>query len=85
MKFKAFKAIVENVVNLNIKFLRSDNGGEFTLNKFNEFCQTHGIKRQFSTTKTPQQNGVIERKNMTIQEATRTIFNEAKLPDGYWG
>ena len=81
MKFKAFKALVENERNCKIKFLRSNNGGEFISN---EFCENHGIKRQFSTAKTPQQNGVVERKNKIVQEAARTMLNEAKLPDGYW-
>ena len=36
MKFKAFKALVENETNLKIKCLRLDNGGEFTANEFNE-------------------------------------------------
>ena len=84
MKFKAFKALVENETNLKIKCLRSDNGGEFTANEFNEYCETHGIKRQFSTPKNPQQNGVVDRKNMTVQEETKTILNQAKLPDNYW-
>ena len=84
MKFKAFKALVENEENIKIKCLRSDNGGEFTSNEFNEFCETHGIKRQYSATKMPQQNGVVERKNMTVQEAAITMLNEAKNPDGYW-
>ena len=44
----------------------SDNGGEFNSNKFNEFCETHGIKRWFSAPKTPKQNGVVERKNRTV-------------------
>ena len=39
MKLKAFKALVENGANLKIKCLRSDNGGEFTSNKFNEFLK----------------------------------------------
>ena len=82
MKFKSFKALVENEANRNIKCLRSDNGGEFTSNEFNEFFEIRGIKRQFSTT--PQQNGVVERKNMTVQEAAKTMLNEAKIPDGYW-
>ena len=83
MKFKVYKALVENETNLKIKCIRSDNGGEFTSNKFNEFCETHGIKRNFSAAKTPQQNGFVERMNGPVQEAARTMLNEAKLPDGY--
>ena len=48
------------------------------------FYENHGIKRQFSASITPQQNGIAERKNRTIQESTRTMCNEAKLSDGYW-
>ena len=66
-KFKAFKALVENATDLKIKCLRSDNRGEFTSNEFDEFCEDHGIKRLFSPTRTPQQNGVVERKNRSIK------------------
>ena len=41
--FKYFKAIVENQLNSTIKILRTDGGGEFTLNGFNHFYSTHGI------------------------------------------
>ena len=75
MTFKSYKSLVENETNLKIKFLRSDNGGEFTTNEFNEFCETHGIKRHFFAPKTPKQNGVVKIKNMTVQEAARTILN----------
>ena len=84
MKFKAIKALVENETSLKIKFLRSNNGGEFIANEFNEYCETRAIKRQFSEPKTRQQNGLVERKNKTVQEAARTMLNEAKLPYGYW-
>jgi hypothetical protein len=83
-KFKAFKALVENETDLKIKCLRSDNGGEFTSNEFEEFCEIHGIKRQYSTARTPQQNGVVERKNKHVQEIARTMLNEAKLSDRFW-
>ena len=77
-KFKIFKAMVENETHVKIKCLRLDNGGEFTSNEFNEFCEIHGIKIQFSAAKTPQQNGVVERKNRTVQEAARTMLNEER-------
>jgi transposase InsO family protein len=41
---------------------------EFTSKEFMDYYSNHGIKRQFSVAKTPQQNGVVERKNGTIQE-----------------
>ena len=46
--------------------------------------ETHGIKSQFSGTKTPQQNNVVERKNRTVQEASRIMLNEANLLYEFW-
>ena len=43
-----------------------------------------GIRRQLSTPKTPQQNGVVERKNRTVQEMARTMLNESKVGDRFW-
>ena len=65
-KFKIFKTMAKNDSGMKIKCLRSDNGGEFTSNEFNEFYEGHGIKRKISAAKTPQQNGVVERKNRTV-------------------
>jgi len=79
-KFKIFKAMVENEIGLNIKCLRSNRGVEFTSSEFIELCEKHGIKRQLSTPRTPQQNGVVERKNRTIQETSRTMMMEANVP-----
>jgi hypothetical protein len=78
-KFKVFKELVENETDLKIKCLQSDNGGDFTSNEFEKFCEMHGIKRQFLVARTPQQNGVAERKNRTVQEMARTMLNDSKL------
>jgi transposase InsO family protein len=64
--FKIYKEMVENEMDSRIKCLRLDNGGEFTSNKFMDYCNNHGIKRQFSIARTPQQNGVVERKNRIV-------------------
>ena len=58
--FKIYKEMVENETDVKIKCLRFDNGDEFTSKEFQHFCEENGIKRQFSTAKTPQQNGVVD-------------------------
>jgi transposase InsO family protein len=82
--FGIFKEMVENETNLKINCLKSDNGGELTSKEFRDFCEEHGIKRQFSTARTPQQNGVVERKNRSVQEMARTMLNDSKLSDIFW-
>ena len=47
-RFKEFKALIENLSEKKIKILRSDNGGEFTSNDFNDFCKEVGIKRELT-------------------------------------
>lgn len=83
-KFKIFKAMVENETSMKIKCLRSDHGGEFTSNEFNNYCEKNSIRRQLSAPRTPQQNGIVERKNRTILDAARTMMMEANLPHVYW-
>ena len=51
-----------------MKKVRSDHGGEFKNHAFENFCNDFGIEHQFSSPKTPQQNGVVERKNISIQK-----------------
>jgi len=60
--FKNFKALVEKESGYVIKALRFDRGGKFTSKEFNEFCEKHGICRPLTVPRSPQQNGVAERK-----------------------
>ncbi|KAL8155216.1 hypothetical protein AgCh_000556 [Apium graveolens] len=75
---------LDKLVKDSMKILRSDNGTEFKNLIMEEFCKNYGIKQEFSAPGTPQQNGVVERKNRTLIEATRTMFEEAKLPTYFW-
>jgi len=84
-KFKSFKALVENESDHKIKCLRSDRGGEFTSDEFFDFCEEHGIRREFSTARTPQQNGVVERMNITVQQMARDMLDESGTPATFWG
>nr|GEX90633.1 ribonuclease H-like domain-containing protein [Tanacetum cinerariifolium] len=64
--------------------LKCDNEGEFKNKEMNDFCLQKGIKREFSNARTPQQNGVYERRNKTLIEAARTMLADAKLPVTIW-
>ncbi|GJZ17931.1 putative ribonuclease H-like domain-containing protein [Tanacetum coccineum] len=63
----------KNQLDHKVKVIRSDNRTEFKNSIMNQFCEMKGIKREFSVARTPQQNGVAERKNKTMIEATRTM------------
>ncbi|GJS16133.1 putative ribonuclease H-like domain-containing protein [Tanacetum coccineum] len=65
-------------------FLTSNNGTEFKNHDLNQFCGIKGIKREFSNARTPQQNGVAERKNRTLIEAARTMLADSLLPITFW-
>ncbi|KAE8707942.1 hypothetical protein F3Y22_tig00110365pilonHSYRG00006 [Hibiscus syriacus] len=82
--FKNFKARVELDSGNKIKCFRTDNGGEYTSDKFDDFCRKEGIKRQFTVANTPQQNGVAERMNRTLLERTRAMLRDACLEKSFW-
>nr|GFD30366.1 ribonuclease H-like domain-containing protein [Tanacetum cinerariifolium] len=77
---KKFIAEIENLKDYKVKIIRCDNRGEFRNKEMNDFCSQKGIKREFSNARTPQQNGVAERRNRTLIEAARTMLADAKLP-----
>jgi transposase InsO family protein len=81
---KHFLRRSQNEFNLRIKKIRSDNGTEFKNLQAEEFLKGEGIKHEFSAPYTPQQNGVVERKNMTLIDMARTMFGEYKTLDRFW-
>ncbi|GKE32971.1 retrovirus-related pol polyprotein from transposon TNT 1-94, partial [Tanacetum coccineum] len=81
---KTFITGIENLIDLKVKVIRCDNGTEFKNKVMNQFCEIKGIKREFSVARTPQQNGVAERKNRTLIEAARTMLADSKLPTTFW-
>ncbi|GJW69807.1 putative ribonuclease H-like domain-containing protein [Tanacetum coccineum] len=81
---KNFIKEIENLVDKKVKIIRSDNGTEFKNHVMDEFCREKGIKREYSVARTPQQNGVAERKNRTLIEAARTMLADSKLPTTFW-
>jgi hypothetical protein len=73
----------QNEFGLRIKKIRSDNGTEFKNSQIEGFLE-EGIKHEFSSSYTPQQNGVVERKNRTLLDMARTMLDEYKTPDRFW-
>jgi hypothetical protein len=62
----------------------SDNGTEFKNSQIEGFLEEEGIKNEFSSPYTPQQNGVVERKNRILLDMARTMLDEYKTPDRFW-
>ncbi|GJW21900.1 putative ribonuclease H-like domain-containing protein [Tanacetum coccineum] len=77
---KSFITGIENLVDHKVKVIRCDNRTEFKNREMNQFCEKNGILRQFSVARTPQQNGVAERRNRTLIEASKTMLADSKLP-----
>jgi hypothetical protein len=83
-RFQEYKAQVKNLTGKKIKLLRSDNGGEYISHYFSDFCIEVGIKREYIVPYNPQQNGVTERKNISIIEAIKTMIHDQHLPMFLW-
>ncbi|GJW49649.1 putative ribonuclease H-like domain-containing protein [Tanacetum coccineum] len=81
---KNFITEIENLVDKKVKIIRCDNRIEFKNKVMNVFCEQKGIKREYSVARTPQENGVAERRNKTLIEAARTMLADSKLPTTFW-
>jgi transposase InsO family protein len=82
--FKKFARRAQNEFDVKINRVRSDNGMEFKNTNIEEFLDEEGIKHEFSVPYTQQQNGVVERKDRTLIEATRAMLDEYKTLVNYW-
>ena len=64
--------------------IRSDHGREFENTKLATFCNDQGTHKEFSSPKTPQQNGIVELKNKVIQEMAHVMLHNKKMPKSFW-
>jgi transposase InsO family protein len=81
---KCFLRIAQNDFELKVKKIRSDNGSEFKNIQVEKYPEVEGIKHEFSAPYTPQQNGVVERKNRTLIDMARTMLGEYKTSERFW-
>ena len=65
--------------------IRSDHGREFENTKLTIFCNDQGTHQEYSSPKTPQQNGIVERKNKVVQEMAQVMLHNKKKPKSFWG
>ncbi|GJU94716.1 retrovirus-related pol polyprotein from transposon TNT 1-94 [Tanacetum coccineum] len=84
-QFEIFSKKIQKQLGCLIVSIRTDHSREFDNEvQFREFCNANGITHNFSALHTPQSNGMVERKNMTLQEMSRTMLNEQSLPQKFW-
>ncbi|KAJ9540760.1 hypothetical protein OSB04_027266 [Centaurea solstitialis] len=84
-RFKEFQNEVQNQLDKKIKFLRSDRGGEYLSQEFNNHLIECGIVSQLTPPYTPQMNGVSERRNRTLLDMVRSMMCRSSLPVSFWG
>jgi transposase InsO family protein len=82
---RRFKAAAELESGRKLKVLRTDRGGEFTSVEFGAYCVEEGVQRQLTAPYSPQQNGVIERRNQTVVGMARSMLKAKALLGTFWG
>ena len=76
--FKELHARLERETRIKLKAVKADNGGEYR-GLFESYCKLHDIRLEKIVPKSPQQNGVVERMNITIEERIRCMLSHSKL------
>ncbi|MCO5565008.1 hypothetical protein L7F22_018678 [Adiantum nelumboides] len=82
--FQHYVSMVENETGCKVQTLRTDRGGEYMSGAFKDFLGKKGIKHQCTMPYTPQQNGVVERKNRSLMEMARCMLKAKSLPHKLW-
>ena len=80
--FKELHVVLERETRRKLKAIRADNGVEYK-GSFENYCKLHGIRLEKTVPKTPQQNGVAERMNRTIEERIGCMLYHSKLPKSF--
>uniref|UniRef100_A0ACD5W1Z2 Uncharacterized protein n=1 Tax=Avena sativa TaxID=4498 RepID=A0ACD5W1Z2_AVESA len=68
-----------------LRVLRTDNSGEFTAAEFASYCADEGIQCHYSAPYSPQQNGIVERRNQTVVGMARVLLKQRGMPAVFWG
>ena len=84
-KFKELRAEVENQLGKRIKAIRSNHSGEYLLRDIKDYLTENGIISQLTAPGTPQQNGVVERRNRTLSVMVRSMMSYSTLQIFFWG
>ncbi|GJW94579.1 retrovirus-related pol polyprotein from transposon TNT 1-94 [Tanacetum coccineum] len=79
-----FLKMIQVRLNATVRNIRTDNGTEFVNQTLRDYYEQVGISHETSVARTPQQNGVVERRNRTLVEAARTMLIFAQAPLFLW-
>lgn len=82
--FRKIKALAETDRQAKLKAFRTNRGGEFNSNEFTRLCEEEGIRRNTTAPYSPQQNGVVERRNQTVIEMARSMMKSMDMPPMFW-
>ena len=82
---KKFKMRAEVESSKKLRMLRTDRGGEFTSVEFAVYCADQGVGQHHTAPYSPQQNGVVERRNQTMVGMARSIMKAKGMPTRFWG
>nr|GFA46810.1 putative ribonuclease H-like domain-containing protein [Tanacetum cinerariifolium] len=75
-----FLRLVQRGLQAQVRVVRTDKGMEFLNQTLHAYFSVEGILHQTSVARTPEQNGIVERRNRTLVEAARTMLSAAKVP-----